>query len=294
MTNKTKAFICGIKGYKLNKKEISFFKKHKPWGVILFTRNIKNIQQTQNLTKNIKKIFRDDKYPILIDEEGGRVSRLKKFIDNSTFSGSFFGNLYKKDKKKFDIFIDVYVKQISYLLNLLGVNLNTVPILDVSMNQTHKIIGDRSYSKDFKTVSKIGNKFINLFHKNKISTIIKHIPGHGLAKSDSHLNTPYVNKNLKYLVKNDFVPFKKKKTPFSMTAHVVFNKIDPKNCATHSKKVINLIRKKIGFKNIIISDDISMKALKFSISENTKKAFTAGCNLVLHCNGNLKEMIMVA
>ena len=294
MISRRRAFICGIRGIKLNKKESSFLKKYKPWGIILFSRNLKTIKQIQNLTKSIKKIFYDDKYPILVDEEGGRVSRLNKLIDNSTFSGTFFGNLYKNDFNKFYLYANVYVKQISYLLNTVGINLNTVPVLDIKRDLTHKVIGDRSYSKNSKTVSKIGDHFINLFHKNNIGTVMKHIPGHGLSKVDSHHKTPYVFQKLKYLIQNDFYPFKDKQCLFAMTAHIVFNKIDPKNVVTHSKKMIDLIRNSIGFKNLIISDDLSMKSLKFSLSENTRRAFTAGCNLALHCNANLKEMVKVA
>ena len=135
---------------------------------------------------------------------------------------------------------------------------------------------------------------ISHYHKNRIATVIKHIPGHGLAKVDSHLFTPVVNKNLNYLLKNDFYSFKNKKSLFAMTAHVIFKKIDSKNTVTHSKKMISLIRNRIGFKNILISDDLSMKSLKGDINENTIKAFKAGCNLALHCNANLKEMKIVA
>ena len=125
-----KSFICGIKGLKLSKKEYNFYKKYKPWGIILFQRNIQNIAQTINLTNSIKNLFKDPFYPILIDEEGGRVSRLKNIIDNSIFPGKYFGDLYKK-RKKFNLYYKVYVDQISYLLNLIGVNINTVPVLDL-------------------------------------------------------------------------------------------------------------------------------------------------------------------
>ena len=168
MISRRRAFICGVRGIKLNKKESFFLRKYKPWGVILFSRNLKTIKQSQNLTKSIKKIFYDDKYPILVDEEGGRVSRLNKFIDNSIFSGTFFGNLYKKDLNKFYSYSDVYVKQISYLLNTVGINLNTVPVLDIKRDLAHKVIGDRSYSKNSKVASIIGDHFVNLFHKNII------------------------------------------------------------------------------------------------------------------------------
>ena len=294
MIKKRKAFICGVKGKKLSKKEIFFLKKYKPWGIILFSRNIFSIKQTQMLTKKIKSIFKDENYPILIDEEGGRVSRLSKFIESSNFSAKYFGDLYLNDKNKFYLYFSIYIKQISYLLNLLGININTVPNLDLRRSFSHKVVGDRSYSSKSKTSSKIGDICINLFHKNGIACVIKHIPGHGLATVDSHKKLPIVTKSKKYLLKNDFYTFKNKKSLFAMTAHVLYKNFDSTNCATHSKKIISIIRNKISFKNLIMSDDVSMKSLKHSISNNTKKAFTAGCNLVLHCNGNLKEMAYVA
>jgi len=294
MINKRRSFITGIKDTKLSKKEVFFLKKYKPWGIILFSRNIKSISQTQKLTSQIKKLFKDKNYPILIDEEGGKVSRLNRFIDNSIFSAEFFSNLYIKDKKKFYIYYNIYIKQISYLLNLLGVNINTVPVLDVRRKITNNVIGNRSFSSNPFLVSKLGKICINEFHKNTIGTVIKHIPGHGLSKVDSHNKLPIVNQNINLLNKIDFFPFKKQKAFLAMTAHIIYTSIDKKNTATHSKKIINIIRKKIGFKNIIISDDISMKALKYSISKNTTQAFNAGCNLVLHCNGKYKEMLTVA
>tara|TARA_Y100001970_G_C14097691_1_gene783651 strand:- start:251 stop:1201 length:951 start_codon:yes stop_codon:yes gene_type:complete len=294
MIDNRRRFIIGIKGTILSNNEISFLKKYKPWGIILFSRNIKTIDQTQKLTKKIRKIFNDKKYPILIDEEGGKVSRLKKIIDNSIFSSNFFGNLYNKDKKKFYIFYNVYVKQICYLLNLLGININTVPVLDVKRKITSNIIGNRSFSDKPSLVNKLGQICIKKFHQNHIATVMKHIPGHGLAKVDSHKKIPVVNKDIKFLNKIDFLPFKRQKSYLAMTAHIVFSSLDSRNTVTHSKKIIKIIRDKIGYKNILMSDDISMKALKYSISENTTKAFNAGCDLVLHCNGNYKEMLLVA
>ena len=293
MINKRRSFITGIKGIKLSKKEVFFLRKYKPWGIILFSRNIKTIYQTQKLTSHIKKLFKDKNYPILIDEEGGQVSRLNKFIDNSIFSAEFFSILYTKDKKKFYIYYNIYVKQIAYLLNLLGININTVPVLDVRRKITNNVIGNRSFSSNPFQVSKLGKICINKFHENSIGTVVKHIPGHGLSKVDSHNKLPIVNHNSDLLNKIDFFPFKKQNAFLAMTAHIVYTSIDKKNTATHSKKIINIIRKKIGFKNLIMSDDISMKALKYSISKNTTQAFKAGCNLVLHCNGKYKEMLMV-
>ena len=292
--NNRRAFIIGIKSTVLSKKEILFLKRYKPWGVILFTRNIKNIEQTYNLTSTIKKIFKDKKYPILIDQEGGRVNRLKNLISLDNFTSEYFGNLYKKNLKEFKLYYKLFIDKNSHILKLLGININTIPVLDLRMKGSSNIIGDRSFSNNPKIVSKIGDYTIDFLHKNAIGSVIKHIPGHGLAKVDSHYFTPIVDKKINYLLKNDFATFKKKKAFFAMTAHVIFKKIDKSNTATHSKKLINLIRKKIGFKNIIISDDLSMKSLKAKLNENTINTFKAGCNIALHCNGNLREMKIVA
>ncbi len=294
MISNRKAFIIGLKSYKLSNNEKIFLKKHKPWGVILFSRNIKSINQTKTLTDDIKKIFKDKNYPILIDQEGGRVNRLNKIISFDNLTSEYFGGLYKKNRKNFNIFYKLFVDKTSYLLKLIGSNINTVPILDLRVKGASNIIGDRSFSKNKKTVSKIGDLCIKLFHKNSVGTVIKHIPGHGLAKVDSHNFTPIVKKSLKFLEKNDFYPFKNKACHFAMTAHVIYEKLDKHNTVTHSKKVIHYIRKKIGFKNILISDDLSMKSLKEDMKTKTIKAFKAGCNIVLHCNGNQKEMMIVA
>ena len=294
MMKNRRSFIIGLKSVSLSKKEKFFLLKYKPWGVILFSRNIKNMSQTRKLTNSIRSIFKDKKYPILIDEEGGRVSRLKKIVDNTPFSGNFFGKLYASDKKKFIVYYKIFTEQISFILKTIGVNINTVPILDIRRKKSNNIIGDRSFSANLKTISDIGNYCISNFKENRIGTVIKHIPGHGLAKVDSHISTPIIKKSLNYLKKNDFLPFQKKQCYFAMTAHIIYKEIDDKYTATHSKKIIKLIRNYIKFKNIIISDDISMKSLKFSIEENTIKSFNAGCNLVLHCNAKYKEMIKVA
>ena len=291
--NNRRSFIVGIKSTKLSIKEKNFLKKYKPWGVILFTRNIKTIKQTLKLTTSIRKIFNDKKYPILIDQEGGRVNRLKNIALFQNLTSEFFGKKYIHNFKEFLILYKLFIDKTSYLLNLIGVNINTIPVLDLRVKGSSNIIGDRSFSKNPKIVSKIGDYCIQFFHQNSIGSVIKHIPGHGLAKVDSHFYTPVVNKKLSYLLKNDFFPFKNKKAFFAMTGHIIFNKIDSQNTVTHSKKIIKLIRNKIGFKNIIISDDLSMKSLKGSIGENTIKTFNSGCNIVLHCNGDFKEMEIV-
>ena len=294
MIKNRKAFIVGLKSYKISNKEKTFLKKYKPWGIILFSRNINSIQQTINLTNDIKKIFKDKKYPILIDQEGGKVNRLNKIISFDNFTSEYFGNLFEKDKMKLNIIYKLFINKTANLLKLIGVNINTVPVLDLRVHGSSNIIGNRSFSKNKNTVSKMGELCIKLFHENSIGTVIKHIPGHGLAKVDSHNFTPIVKKSTIYLNKNDFYPFKNKKSFFAMTGHVIYEKLDKVNTATHSKKIINHIRKVIGFKNILISDDLSMKSLKNDIKTNTIKCFEAGCNIALHCNGNFKEMEVVA
>ena len=289
-----RSFITGIKGTKLTQKEIKFLIKYKPWGIILFSRNLKKINQIQKLTNHIKKIFKDKNYPIMIDQEGGRVNRLDALISMKSFTSEYFGKLFIKDKRQFDIIYKLFIDQTSHILSRLGININTVPCLDLRYKKSSNIIGDRSFSKNPIIVSEIGDLCIKNFKKNSIGTVIKHIPGHGLSKVDSHHFTPTVNKSLNYLKKNDFKSFKLKDSLFAMTAHIIFKKVDPINTVTHSNKMIKIIRNHIKFKNLIISDDLSMKSLKYSIKENTIKAFKAGCNLVLHCNGNLKEMNIVA
>ena len=294
MIKKRRAFIVGIKSLQLSKNEIDFLKKYKPWGVILFLRNIKSIKQAKSLTDNIRKIFKDKNYPILIDQEGGRVNRLSNIISFDNLTSEYFGKLYEKDKMKLNIIYKLFIDNTSHLLKLIGANINTLPVLDLRVKGASNIIGDRSFSSNVNTVSKMGDLCIKLFKENSIGTVIKHIPGHGLAKVDSHNFTPIVNKSIKHLKKYDFSTFKKKNCFFAMTGHVIYKNLDQLNTATHSKKVIRYIRNYIGFKNILISDDLSMKSLKNNMKNNTIKAFEAGCNLALHCNGKLNEMKIVA
>jgi len=291
--NNRRSFIVGLKSTEISLQEQLFLRKYKPWGVILFTRNIKNLNQTKKLTSKIRNIFNDKKYPIMIDQEGGRVSRLENIISFKNLTSDFFGKKYVKNKKDFDIYFKIFIDKTSYLLKELGININTVPVLDLKISGSSKIIGDRSFSRDPNIVSKMGDICIKAYKENSIGTIIKHIPGHGLAKVDSHFSTPYINKSLQYLLKNDFKAFKNKKSFFAMTGHLIFNQIDKDNTVTHSRKMIDIIRKKVGFKNLLISDDLSMKSLKKGLKINTIDTFKAGCNLALHCNGKLKEMEIV-
>ena len=286
-----KAVIFGIKGTQLTNEERYLIKTEKPWGIILFSRNVKNLFQLKQLTNDIKKSIKDKNYPILIDQEGGKVSRLNAIIDLSFFSQDYFGRLYKKDKKFFYQHYKIYIDKICDVLRKAGININTVPVLDVRRKFSHNVIGTRSFSRDADAVTKIGGICIDLHNKNKIATVVKHIPGHGLTRNDSHHDLPVVRAKKNELIANDFKPFRKNKSLLAMTAHVVYSVYDSIYTATHSEIVINdVIRNHIGFKGILISDDILMKALEYGLENNAKKALDAGCNLILHCNGNIKEM----
>tara|TARA_Y100000590_G_C15698067_1_gene1005873 strand:+ start:768 stop:1715 length:948 start_codon:yes stop_codon:yes gene_type:complete len=286
-----RAIIFGLKGSKLRTKDKRFLKIAKPWGIILFSRNIRNLKQLKTLILDIKKVFKDKNYPILVDQEGGKVSRLNKIIDLSLFSQEFFGKIYLNDNKNFLKRYKIYINMVSEILSNLGININIAPVLDVRRRDAHNIIGNRSYSTNPKIVSNIGKICVDYFKANKIATVIKHIPGHGMAKCDSHFKTPIIKLKKKILIKNDFKAFKKSNSMFAMTAHAIYTAYDSVSTATHSRKIIEkVIRRHIGFKGILISDDISMKALRFGLKNNAKKALNAGCNLVMHCNGNINEM----
>ena len=287
-----KAIIVSLKGHKLNKGEVNIFKNYLPWGVILFKRNIKNFSQLKKLILSIKKVVKDKNYPILIDEEGGEISRLQNILNNKLFSQKYFGQIYESYPKIGIGIYKHYINEVSKILRSLGININTVPVLDRLYNFTNRFLKTRIYSSKIQTIRTLSNICVNTYRLNKISTVVKHIPGHGLAKSDSHKKLPIITKSKNFLLKNDFNCFKNTKSKFAMTAHILLKKFDKKNCVTHSKLLIkNLIRKKIRFKGIIISDDISMKSLKGDIVENALKALNAGCNLALYCRGNTQETL---
>ena len=286
---KKKSIIISIKGFKLSRREKTLLSKEKPWGLILFKRNIKSITQIKKLILNIKFLTKDTKFPIMIDEEGKNVSRLSKVI-NHNLSANFFGRMYNQDKIFCVNLYKHYLDSLSKILNKIGININTIPVLDVLRSSTNKVIGSRSFSNDKKIVKKLGEITIERLHSYKIANVIKHIPGHGGATADSHIKTPKVSLSVVKLNEIDFFPFKSSKARFAMTSHILYHKLDKHNVATFSKKIIkDTIRKKIGFKGILISDDISMKALKYDLITNAKKSLEAGCNLVLYCSGNIDD-----
>ena len=286
---KCKALIVSLKGTNLTSLEKKLFLKEKPWGVILFKRNLKSYHQIKNLTSSIKVLTKNPQFPILIDEEGENVSRLKELI-NHNLSANFFGDLFKKNKLYCMKIYKNYIYSLSRILGSLGININTIPVLDVLRHNTNKIIGNRSFSRDKKIVKKLGELTIEYLHDNKISGIAKHIPGHGAAISDSHKMLPKVNLSYNKLNETDFFPFKNTHAKLAMTAHILYTKLDKKNPATFSKKIIkDIIRKKLNYRGILISDDISMKALKYDLVTNAQKSIEAGCNLVLYCSGRIND-----
>jgi beta-N-acetylhexosaminidase len=287
---KTHAIIFGIDSFKLNLNEINFFKKYKPWGIILFSRNIKNLEQVKNLTTSIKDLFKDKNFPILIDQEGGMVNRFKNIINLENYNAKYFGDIYNNDPKfysKFDKFLKINISILKYC----GININTVPVLDLFNADKKNVIGNRSFSTNYKIVVKLSKYLIKSYKKSGLETVIKHIPGHGCTSIDSHFALPQVNLSLDYLKNNDFRTFKKVNSYLAMTAHILYKNIDPTRCATQSKKIINdIIRKYLSFRGILMSDDICMKALSGSMLKNAKLSLDAGCNVLLHCNGNLDQM----
>ena len=286
---KKKAIIISIKGSKISKKKKKLLSKENLWVLILFKINIKSLNQIKKLTSKIKKLTKDRKFPILIDEEGLNVSRLSKII-NHNIDANFFGDLYKLDRNVALNLYENYLDSLCKNLKMAGININTIPVLDVLRKNTNKIIGKRSFSLNEKIVKQLGKITIKRCHLNSIATIMKHIPGHGCTTIDSHLSLPKVNLSENELNKKDFYPFKKTSAKLAMTAHILYSKIDSKNVSTFSKKIIkNIIRKKIGFKGILMSDDISMKALRYDLVTNAKKSLIAGCNLVLYCAGNIND-----
>jgi beta-N-acetylhexosaminidase len=287
---KTHAIIFGISGYKLNLQEINFFKKYKPWGIILFSRNIDNLEQVKNLTSSIRNIFKDNNFPILIDQEGGKVNRFRKIINLDRYSAKYFGDIYN-NKKIFYSKFNKFLKINSSILKYCGININTVPVLDLFNKNKKSVIGNRAFSQKYNVVIKLSKHLINFYKNSGIEIVTKHIPGHGCTNIDSHYHLPKVQFSFDYLKKNDFKTFKEVNSYLAMTAHILYEKLDPDKCATQSKKIINeIIRNYIKFRGILMSDDICMKALSGGIVKNAKLSLKAGCNLLLHCSGKIDEM----
>lgn len=286
----SKPVIYGVSGTVLTDEEKYFFSKNGALGFIFFARNIVDKTQLKNLTNSLREVM-DGEVLMLIDQEGGRVARLKPPHWKEYPAGQYFADLYRADRELAKKSLFENFAAIARDLVEVGINVDCAPVLDILTEKTHEIIGNRAYGTTPDQVSELGRKVCEGLLSQGVFPVIKHIPGHGRGTSDSHLELPRVDASLEELRTTDFIPFKNlRDQKFAMTAHILYSAIDEKNCATISPKAIKLIREEIGFKNILMSDDVSMKALCNSFSDKTKSILEAGCDLVLHCNGNMQEM----
>jgi beta-N-acetylhexosaminidase len=292
----TRAFITGVSGTELNAVEREFIGAQRPWGFILFKRNIETPQQVALLVQELKKSVGSADAPVLIDQEGGRVQRLGPPHWPAYPAGARFGALYDLDPSLGLSAARLSARLIAADLADLGIGVDCLPLADVPVAGADAVIGDRAYGTEPEKVAAIARAVTDGLEQGGILPVLKHIPGHGRATADSHFGLPVVNTSRKELEHTDFVAFQALAgLPMAMTAHVVFSALDPVHPATTSATIIEqVIRRVIGFQGLLMSDDVSMNALSGSIAERTRAIFSAGCDMVLHCNGKLDEMREVA
>ena len=288
--------IYGCAGTGLSADERDFFRDVKPWGFILFARNISDSVQVKVLVAQLRETIGDTNAPVLIDQEGGRVARLKPPHWKTRPPAASFGALYAANPEAAREATYLNARLIAHDLTQLGINVDCLPVLDVPVPGAHGIIGDRAFAADPATIIALGRAQIEGLLDGGVLPVMKHIPGHGRAGADSHLALPRVDASIEELSASDFVTFRSlDQCPIAMTAHVVYESIDPQRPATTSPKVIrDVIRGEIGFEGLLMSDDLSMKALDGPLSVRAKAALFAGCDLALHCNGDMEEMRDVA
>lgn len=278
-----KGVIFGLAGTELSAEERDFFAQAQPYGYILFARNIVNPEQLKSLTADLRSITKDAH--ILIDQEGGRVMRLKAdkgFVEHPSM----------EDIVRNNIDIVENFRTLGQQLNSYGIDVNCAPVADLFFAYANKVIGSRSFGDDVEAVSKAVLKALEGLHAAGVEGVVKHIPGHGRALVDSHHDLPVLDTPLEVLEQSDFLVFKNVVANFkyAMTAHVVYKALDEHNPATLSKIVIDYIRDVIGFTGLLMTDDIGMSALGGSMYDRAFDALQAGCDLVLHCSGKINEM----
>jgi beta-N-acetylhexosaminidase len=290
----TSAAIYGCGGHRLTEAERAFFADARPWGFILFRRNIDSPDQARALTDELRDSIGEAGAPILIDQEGGRVQRMgpphwPKYPPGDAFLKATGDPLAARE------LVRLGARLMAHDLKAVGVNVDCAPVLDVPAPGAHAVIGDRAYARDPATVARLGRAAAEGLLAGGVLPVIKHMPGHGRAFADSHHDLPAVHADFATLDGWDFAPFRAlSDMPLAMTAHVVFDAIDAKRPATTSRKAIRLMRDHLGFGGLIMTDDLSMKALSGSPRERARAALEAGCDVVLHCNGDLGEMRSVA
>ena len=292
----SKAFIIGLSGPKLTDAEREFIRAERPWGFILFRRNIETPAQVAALTAEARGVLGDAEAPILVDQEGGRVQRFRPPHWSLYPAGAAFGQLYDIDPALGLKAARLSARLIADDLTEVGVNVDCLPLADVPIPGANDVIGDRAYGAEPAKVAAIARAVTEGLEQGGILPILKHIPGHGRAMADSHLSLPTVDTAKNELERIDFAAFKPlADLPMAMTAHVVFSAIDPAHPATTSATMIErVIRGLIGFQGLLMSDDVGMHALAGSFAERTRALLAAGCDMVLHCSGVMDEMREIA
>jgi beta-N-acetylhexosaminidase len=290
-----RAFITGLAGVNLREAERAFLREAQPWGAILFRRNVDSPEQVRRLTASVRAELGWNA-PILVDQEGGRVQRLGPPHWPSYPAGAAYGRLYAHSAVRGERAAFLAGATIAADLIAVGIDVDCAPIADVPIPGSHGIIGDRAYGNTSETVAAVSRAFADGLLSAGVLPVLKHLPGHGRATADSHHELPKVDAELTKLRASDFAAFRSlSDLPLGMTAHVVYTAVDPIAPATTSVTVISqVIRGWIGFGGLLMSDDISMGALSGSIAARSRAAIAAGCDLVLHCNGELAEMHEVA
>jgi beta-N-acetylhexosaminidase len=295
MSNR-RAFITGISGPILSAEEREFVRDFRPWGFILFKRNAENPDQVIRLVDELRDTVGDADAPVLIDQEGGRVQRLRPPHWPLYPSGAALGALYDLDHHLGLSAARLSARLIAADLSDLGVSVDCLPLADVPIAGADDVIGDRAYGHEPDKVAAIARAVTEGLQQGGVLPVLKHIPGHGRATADSHLSLPRVENSRAELERTDFAAFRAlADLPMAMTAHVVFSALDPAQPATTSATIIKqVIRGVIGFQGLLMSDDVSMNALSGSLAERTRAIIGAGCDMVLYCNGKLDDMREVA
>lgn len=286
----SRAFICGCEGEALTDSERRFFGESLPWGFILFQRNISTPERTFRLVQSLREAVGRDA-PVLVDQEGGRVARLRPPHWDEYPPAKRFGDLARNDFNKGAEALGLCLRLMARDVLALGMDVMCCPVLDVPATDAHDVIGDRAYSDDANLVVQLGRVAVDTLLDAGVLPVAKHVPGHGRARTDSHVSLPIVDSSFSDLMRRDFVPFKALSyVPAMMTAHVLYKALDPNTPATLSSRVIaETIRANIGFDGLLLSDDLSMNALADTMRERALHALNAGCDIVLHCNGKMPE-----
>ncbi len=288
--------IYGCAGLTLSAEERAFFRAAQPWGFIVFARNIADRAQLRALCEALRETVGDGRAPILVDQEGGRVARLKPPEWKIHSPARAFGEIYANDAEAAREATYLNARLIAHDLNEVGINVDCLPVLDVPAEGASDVIGDRAFAFEPSVIIDLGRAQIEGLMDGGVLPVMKHIPGHGRALADTHFVLPHVTATADELSATDFVTFRSlSDCPLAMTAHVVYDAIDDHRPATTSPKVIrDTIRGEIGFDGLLMSDDLSMEALTGSLRTRAKAALFAGCDVVLHCNGGIVEMHDVA